>query len=159
MTYYDELAESYNNLHGEEQLRKAKLILQHIKIKKSDKLLDVGCGTGIATELFPCSKQGIDPAKELVKQCSFPAIVGKAESLPFKDNSFDIVISLTAVHNFDDIEKGLNEIARVAKRDIALSILKKSSKLKDIESTISKLFKVRERLDDVHDVIFVCSKL
>lgn len=159
MTYYDEIAESYNKLHGDEQLRKAKLILKHLKVKKSDKLLDVGCGTGIATELFPCKLQGIDPAKELVKQCSFPAIVGKAEALPFKDNEFDLVISLTAVHNFDDIEKGLNEIKRVAKKRVILSILKKSSKLNEIESLIKKLFKVGETIDDIHDLIFFCHKV
>ena len=51
MTYYDEISQSYDSLHSEEQRRKLKLVKEllekhNIKITKSMQLLDVGCGMG-----------------------------------------------------------------------------------------------------------------
>ncbi|RJQ21190.1 methyltransferase domain-containing protein [Candidatus Woesearchaeota archaeon] len=157
MTYYDEIAPGYDELHFEEQKCKAEIILKELSLKKTDTLLDVGCGTGKITALFPCNAQGIDPAAELVKQSPVPAQVGKAESLPFPDKSFDVVISLTAVQNFDDIDKGIAEIARVAKRDVVITCLKKSKKLPDVERTIQKHLTVRKRIEEQHDIIYFCS--
>lgn len=158
MTYYNEIAKGYEELHGEEQLRKARIILEHIDIKPKDCLLDVGCGTGHYLRLFPAKITGIDPAAKLLEQSEFDVIEGKAESLPFKDASFDIVISLTAVHNFDDIPKGLKEMARVAKRIVAISVLKKSKKFEEIEKSIREIFAVQKEIDDPHDVIFIAQK-
>ncbi len=159
MTFYDETAANYNELHGEEQKRKAKLILENVEISPDATLLDVGCGTGIATELFPCKLTGIDPAEELLKQASFPTQQAAAENIPFPDNSFDIVISLTAVHNFTDIRKGLEEMRRVAKDAIIISVLKRSEKAAEIESLITDLFSVEQRLEERHDVIYFCKKV
>ena len=159
MDYYGQIAESYDELHGEEQIAKARIVLQNLAISPDDSLLDVGCGNGLATELFPCKKTGIDPSAELLKSAKFKTIVGKAESLPFPDNSFDIVISLTAVHNFDNPRKGLEEMKRVSKRDIVISVLKKSSRFAGIEKVVNELFKIRKRVEEAHDVIFFCKKL
>jgi len=124
MPYYDETARNYNELHGEEQKRKARLIIQHREMKEEESLLDVGCGTCIATELFPCRTTGIDPSEKLLEQCRIDTVKGKTESLPFRDESFDIVVSLTAVHNFDNVRKGLEEMRRVARSDIIFFLRK-----------------------------------
>ena len=157
MDYYDEIAAGYEQLHGEEQLRKAKIILQNLEVRKTDKLLDVGCGTASYLSIFKCEKTGIDPSKELLKQAKIPTVQGKAEELPFPDSSFDIVISLTAIHHADP-KKAVAEMFRVAKRDIVISVLKKASNFKEIEKEISKL-SVRKRVEDTHDVIFFLQKL
>jgi len=159
MTYYDQIAPGYTELHGEEQLRKAKLILKELEIKQEDKLLDIGCGTAHYLELFPCQKTGIDSSAELLKQAKVDTIQGVAENLPFPGNSFDIVLSLTAIHNFSDVQKALSEIKRVAKRDIVISVLKKASNFKDIESNISSGFEVYKKVDDIHDTIFLAKAL
>ncbi|MBU0461260.1 MAG: methyltransferase domain-containing protein, partial [Nanoarchaeota archaeon] len=130
MTYYDEIAKGYDNLHKAEQLRKLEIIKENLKIKKNDFLLDVGCGTGISTEFWDCKKIGIDPSVELLKQNldkknSF-YLEGKAEDLPFKSHLFDVVISVTAIHNFKDYRKGLREIKRVGEKRFALTLLKKA---------------------------------
>ena len=67
MNYYNEIAEGYNELHKEEQLNKLKIIKENIEINKTDKLLDVGCGTGISSD-FDCNVYAIDPSEELLKQ-------------------------------------------------------------------------------------------
>ncbi len=156
--YYDQIASGYAELHDAEQRAKAELVLQNLNILPNDRLLDVGCGSGSSSSLFACKKFGLDPSFELLKRASFPVVQGKAEFLPFPVNSFEIVLSLTAVHNFGDVEKGLREMARVSSRDVVVSVLKKSFKFSEIEKLINTILKVRKRIEEQHDVIFLCRK-
>jgi ubiquinone/menaquinone biosynthesis C-methylase UbiE len=167
MNYYDKIAKSYEELYKEEQEKKLAIIKKYFEASKDDKLLDVGCGTGISTEAFDCNKTGIDPSKKLIEIAKKKAakvkgnktryVVGSAEKLPFKDHSFDIVISITAIQNFDDIEKGLREIKRVGKDRFVLTFLKKSQKQKKIRQLIHSLFKVMKEIDEDKDAILLCS--
>ena len=108
---YKIIAKSYNELYYSEQLNKVKLIIKILNIKK-EKVLDVGCGTAFYSKLFK-DYTGIDQSKEMLKQSNAKVIYGNGEKLPFKDNSFDIVISISAIHNFKDPIKGINEMKRV----------------------------------------------
>ena len=113
MNYYNSIAKSYNELHGEEQSNKLMIIKDNIKISKSTKILDVGCGTGISSDI-DCFVIGIDPSIELLKLNNMGIkVLGTAEKIPFKDNSFDIVMSVTALHNFKNIEKTMVELTIV----------------------------------------------
>ncbi|MBS3147293.1 methyltransferase domain-containing protein [Candidatus Woesearchaeota archaeon] len=154
--YYDEISEGYDALHFEEQKKKAELILKELKIKKSDKLLDVGCGTGKITELFFCDATGIDPSEKLLAKAKIPVVKGNAEKLPFPDKSFDIVISLTAIHHADP-KKAVEEIKRVAKRDIAISVLKKAKNFNEIEQEIQKQLIVKQQIDANQDILYICA--
>jgi protein-L-isoaspartate(D-aspartate) O-methyltransferase len=131
MTYYDEISQGYEELHKEEQLKKVELIKKHLKVNPADKLLDVGCGTGLTTESWPCKRFGVDPAPKLLararKREEIEYKQAPAESIPYPDNFFDIVISITAIQNFHDIEQGLKEIKRVGKLKFVLTFLKKKS--------------------------------
>ncbi len=154
MSYYNEISRGYNELHGEEQLKKAMIIASNIDISPDDRLLDVGCGTAVYFDIFDCQKFGIDPNIGLLKQGSGGKFIqASAEDIPFPDNSFDMVISLTAVHNFNDIKKGLEEIKRVAKDRVVISILKRSKKLDLIENIIDSLFICEKKIEDT-DVFF-----
>jgi len=139
---YNDIAKSYDKLYGEEQIKKVKLILENISIKKTDWLLDVGCGTGVSTSLFECNKIGIDPSEKLIFQAvkRIPAIIGKGEELPFNDGIFDIVVCITAIHNFEDYKKGISEMKRVCKEGgrIIITLLKKSEKFEEIKKAIEK---------------------
>jgi ubiquinone/menaquinone biosynthesis C-methylase UbiE len=156
MNYYNEISEGYDELHGEEQLKKVKIILNELKIGRNDKILDVGCGTGFYLNLFKGKVVGIDPSQELIKQYKgkHKIICGKAEQLPFPNNYFDIVISVTAIQNFDDIETGLKEMNRVGKDKFVFSALKRSKKIKEIEKLIKELFLVDEIIEEDKDLIF-----
>lgn len=156
MDYYTETASGYNELHGEEQRRKLALIKELVIPKKADLLLDVGCGTGISSD-FDCMVIGIDPSSGLLGQNknSF-LILGKGEALPFKDSCFDFVLSLTSLHNFDDIEKGISEMKRVGKSDIIISVLKKAQQFDLIEKLLHHYFVVTKTVNDEHDCIFFC---
>ena len=112
MGYYDEISSGYEELHKEEQLKKVRLIAEHLKVKKNDKLLDVGCGTGLTTESWHCKRYGIDPAPKLLERArekeEIEYKLAAAEQIPYPEDFFDIVISITAIQNLKDIEKGLN---------------------------------------------------
>jgi len=156
MGYYDEISAGYEELHKEEQLKKVKIILNKLNLKKTDKLLDVGCGTGLYLDLFDCDVTGIDPSEKLLEKYNGPhqVILGSAESLDFPGNSFDIVMSITAIHNFDDVGKGLKEIQRVGKDRFVFSVLKRSPKYGIIEKLINELFIVDEKIEEDKDYLF-----
>jgi len=86
-------------------------------------------------------------------------ILAIAENIPFKDNAFDKVISVTSMHNFDDIAVGIKEIKRVGKNDFVFSILKKSAVYKLMEKEIKENFNVNKIIDDKKDSIFICHKI
>ena len=153
--YYDSISEGYNELHGEEQKKKLEIIKAKLTVHRHDKMLDVGCGTGIALHFFDCFRVGIDPAYDLLKQSIHHPVQGFAEALPFRDKAFDIVISVTAVHNFADIEKGLEEIKRVGNNRFVITVLKKSSKAGEIDWFIRQMFSVKEIVDEEKDLIYL----
>lgn len=163
---YKEIAEGYNELHGEEQRKKIALIIQNLEIKKDDLLLDIGAGTGLALKELKgkCRCIGIEPCKELIEQADSDIkekiTEAKAESIPFGDNKFDIIISVTAIHNFDNIEKAIEEIKRVAKSraQIVISILKKSEKAEEIKRKLVKNFMMRKEIPEKKDYIMFMRK-
>lgn len=155
MGYYDAIAKSYNDLHGEEQKKKLEIISKNINPKQGDKLLDVGCGTGICTK-WSCFSVGIDPSFGLVKEAAGKNgnfMQATAEYIPFKYHSFDFVISVTAIHLFEDIDKGLEEMKRVGKDKFVFSILKKSSKANEIVDKIKSKFRVVKEIEEDKDIL------
>src|SRR3989344_7115416 len=151
MTYYNTISSGYDKLYKEEQLEKIKLIDGYVK--KGDKLLDVGCGTGIVGEYFKdrCDVLGIDNSKDMLKRASIKTVLGSAEVLPFEDKNFDAVISLTTLQNFNDIEKAIKEMERVCKRTLIVSMIKKSTKL----NKVRKLLKDYKEIIQEKDIIWI----
>ena len=146
---YNSIAPSYNELHGEEQLKKLELIKPFLD---SDLILDVGCGTGIAS---PEGSVGVDPSYELLKYNPNKFVVGHAEKLPFKNKSFDIITCMTAIHHFE-LDKALNEMKRVAKKKVIISVLRKAKNFDKIVERIKEEFKVSKILLEEKDVILIC---
>ena len=159
MNYYDEISEGYEELHKEEQELKIKMIKDWLKPEPHEKLLAVGCGTGLTTEPWPCIRYGVDPAGKLIARArqrhTIKYKIAAAEDIPYPDNYFDHVISITAIQNLQDIEKGLREIKRVGKNSFVLSALKKSSKIDKIKALIHKYFDVKKEIEEEKDLIFI----
>lgn len=163
--YYDTIAKSYNELYWNEQLNKLKvinnyLVSKNVVIDSTTKILDVGCGTGIVQDFFErkyhADTFGIDPSESLIKQNQYQCMLSDAEDMPFSDGEFDIVISLTALQNFDDLDHGLMEIKRVGKDFFIITFLKRSNKAELMEKLIKKYYTVKEKIEEDKDLIFIC---
>ena len=151
MTYYDSIAKGYTELHKDEQLKKIQLIKDNLVLGKEDLLLDVGCGPYFAD--FECTVVGIDPSIELLKQTKIPVCQAIAEALPFKDNSFDVIVSITALQNFEDLDKALDEIKRVGKERFVITFLQKAAKKDLFLDKINEYFKIYKVIMEEKDII------
>ena len=103
--------------------------------KKPRRILDVGSGPGllvkeIAQRFKGSEVMGIDNSQVAVrlarknskKQKNIRFIAAEAEKLPFKDQSFDIIVSKDSLHHFANVKKCLKEMMRVLKKQGILYI-------------------------------------
>jgi ubiquinone/menaquinone biosynthesis C-methylase UbiE len=159
MDYYDTIAHGYNELHYEEQMNKLRIISNSISVMPHERLLDIGCGPGFSKEVFNCRIIGLEPSKEMIFQGKdedkhkMDFLQGIGEHLPFSDNSFDHVICVTALHNFNDPERGLLEIKRVGKGKGAITILKKAKYAKNLRDLMNKFFTIKKEIEEEKDII------
>jgi len=106
----------------------AKDIIKFYKLNNKSKILDIGCGKAfllyeikkILNDIeicgFDISKYAIKNSKKEIRKKLF---VYKAQNrYPFKDNYFDLAISLGCFHNLKifDLKKAISEMNRVAKK-------------------------------------------
>jgi len=98
--------------------------LERLSLRPSDRVLDVGCGTGALLERLasahPAARlTGVDPVPEMLAQArrKVPAEVelqeGWAELLPFDSGQFDVVVSCNVFHFIEEPEGALREMRRV----------------------------------------------
>ena len=103
--------------------------LKHLDIKPDDIILDVGCGGGInINRMAKIAKKvyGVDYSIESVKlsrevnqdyvnEGKVEVLEGNVASLPFEDDTFDIITAFETVYFWPDIEKSFGEVKRVLK--------------------------------------------
>ena len=115
-----------------------KLLLDFLSVKKGQRILDIGCGTGISLEPLldkGLSLTGIDPSLYMLDIASkkFKNKVdihrGSAEDLPFDDNEFDSVFFFTSLEFTERPGKAIEEACRVAKDTIVICVLNKHAPL------------------------------
>jgi len=93
-----------------------------IPSNKEFRVLDLGCGNGVSTANIEGSVVvGMDlstnqmvRAKKRFKNTNY--VVGDATKIPFRDNTFDLVVSINLLHHIKDSGKVLKEIHRVLKK-------------------------------------------
>lgn len=104
------------------------VILEQIP-KNAISILDAGCGYGRLLikihDLFPhISLTGTDIAKGILdeakekssnKEIDIEYSVADLESLPFENESFDVIITEHVLHHIPDIQKAMNEVYRCLK--------------------------------------------
>ena len=95
-----------------------KRILELLKIKLTDKVLEIGCGFGVLLKKIPSKKKiGIETNDLAIRECrkrGLSVIKADAEKgLPFKDSSFDIVIMNELIEHLKKPKFVLEECFRI----------------------------------------------
>ncbi len=86
-------------------------------------VLNVGAGTG-SYEPSDREVTAVEPSavmRALRPAGAAPCVAAAAESLPFKDQSFDAAMAVSTVHHWRDPTAGLREMRRVARRVVVLT--------------------------------------
>lgn len=125
---YSKLAEGYEE-HRVGYSAELYAILAEHGLKPGAKILDVACGTGLASE--PLAKNGaqitgVDTSEAMLEfaRARLPGqtwMRGNAEELEFPGDSFDAAICAQAFHWFDRV-KAMREMVRVTKRGGTVAI-------------------------------------
>ena len=135
-------------------------------VRKTDKVLDVGCGRGEV--IVRCAKRGIicfgiDYSKSAISICkevlkdqkirSERAEVMNAKKLGFKDKQFDVVIMMDVVEHLHDWElaKAFSEARRVLKPSGKILIHTSPNKNNmSILRSVASLFNIKFASDEFH---------
>lgn len=117
-----------------------RLIASLLAPSPSETLLDVGCGTGyftrrLATDGADGYVVGTDIDPDMLRFAdrhsahSIDFVEADALKLPFRDRSFDLVVSVTALCFIREEQQALREMLRVARRRVVLGLLNRHSLL------------------------------
>lgn len=106
-----------------EQIRAA------IKPTRMMTLLDLGCGPGIVTAAmasdvrevvaYDLTPEMLDKARKRCEEADLKNVrfeLGRAERLPFEEESFDRVVTRLTIHHFLDPRRVMDEAVRVTRR-------------------------------------------
>ncbi len=86
-------------------------------------VVNVGAGTG-NYEPTACRVVAVEPSRTMIDQRpggSGPVVRASAARLPFADGSFDAAMATLTLHHWDDQAAGLQEMRRVARRQVILA--------------------------------------
>jgi ubiquinone/menaquinone biosynthesis C-methylase UbiE len=145
---YDATAAMYNKRYKGIQSEKYKYLLG--KFERKDTVLDLGCGTGLLVSQLGGKVAcivGVDLSKEMIRIASAflknrgaerDLIRTDADSLPFRDNMFTKIASITLLQNMPDPQTTICEAARVLSvgGDIVITCLRKKYSLSELRDMI-----------------------
>jgi len=104
----------------------AELILDLLKPKQGEVILDAGCGTGVFTlDILSIGSKviGLDislpmliHARKKLKGFPFQTVLSDMLNLPFRENSFDKVVSVTALEFIKNAKDAVGELFRVTQK-------------------------------------------
>ncbi|MCP4665391.1 MAG: class I SAM-dependent methyltransferase [Deltaproteobacteria bacterium] len=115
---------SYFDKHFVRRLANVHLLVDDLS--NTSKILDIGCGSGevafALSERFNCYTVGVDISNGMISRCisgnvqknSYFAIADTI-SLPFYEEAFDLVFSLSVIEWIEEYQTVISEVARVLK--------------------------------------------
>jgi ubiquinone/menaquinone biosynthesis C-methylase UbiE len=121
---YNQLAQRYDQRWASYTSRTVAATLARLERLTFRTVLDVGCGTGALLEAVhqqhpAATLTGVDVSERMLAIAHrklggvVRLICGKAESLPLQSGAFDLVVSNSSLHFWENPLAGLREIRRV----------------------------------------------
>jgi len=99
------------------------LILRMLSPQSGDRILDAGCGTGVFTKgiiVAGAQLTGLELSRSMLRgalvHCGerhFKAVNGDMTHLPFRTDSFDKSVSVTAIEFIEDAKAAVDELFRI----------------------------------------------
>ncbi|MEN3006468.1 MAG: methyltransferase domain-containing protein [Candidatus Methanosuratincola petrocarbonis] len=132
---YNATAGIYDMRYREEQGLKIGFLLNRVRLKDGDTVIDAGCGTGLLLEAVSGRAKtwlvGLDSSIGMLQEArrkgvEADLVLGDIESMPFRDCVADAVFSVSVIQLADDPGRAVSEIRRITKAGgtIAISYLK-----------------------------------
>ena len=114
--------------------------LQELEVSAGSRVLEVSIGTGANLHYLPAKTAyfGLDISWEMLKRCQknlkrwrldAELILGNAEELPLRDESFDSVLHVGGINAFNDRARAICEMIRVARAGTRIVIVDETAKL------------------------------
>ena len=133
MGNYNKFAKEYELLTAKLEKKTRKNAYSLIKTSlNGKKVLDVGCGSGQDAKYYikngakvfgiDISKKEIEIANEKIKG---KFVVGSMDKLPYKNSTFDLVVSTYAIQASKNVTQAIQEMIRVAKKGAEILIIAK----------------------------------
>ena len=134
--HHDRLARGYDQRWSRYITQTLTFLKTWASIPPGAAVLDIGCGTGEFERLVLCEHPehrmvGVDLSAKMLEiarqKCqgysNVTLCIASASALPFPDRSFDLVVSASALHYFDQLAVSLAEMQRVVKPGGSVVIL------------------------------------
>jgi phosphatidylethanolamine/phosphatidyl-N-methylethanolamine N-methyltransferase len=124
---YDIHSAFYDATFGRLVRRRIEIAISHMKLKETDRVLDLGIGTGVSLNFYPQFGRvvGIDLSSGMLRQCRkkiaerglsrATVFQSDAMRLPFADDTFDHVFISHVISVVSDPYQLVREAQRVAK--------------------------------------------
>ena len=123
--HFDKTASDYNNSSDGKFVNSMyNSLINEIQKSEHGKILDIGCGNANLFNLLSNNKYelyGVDFSEKMIDEakrtCNTKATfaVADAESLPFDDDTFDIIVCNASFHHYTHPDTVLGEMHRVLK--------------------------------------------
>jgi SAM-dependent methyltransferase len=118
MAIYDTIGATYTTTRRPDPRIAAQI---HAALGDAETVINVGAGTGSYEP--PQTVLAVEPSAVMIAQRpvgAAPAIQAGAESIPLGDDAADAVMALLTVHHWTDLEAGVAEMRRIARRRIVV---------------------------------------
>lgn len=157
---YDRFADRYDEIFAPQQTPKIEALGAMLPRPLPGPGLDAGAGTGLAARVLGVPLVALDASRGMLGFAAGWRVQADLARMPFRDGAFGLVVSVTALIDFADARPAVAEFGRVLRPGgwLALSVLK-IEHIAGLQGALEEVgFVVRQRLDLVQDIGFVCRR-